>query len=117
MREELARAAEAVARDGTPREVSCRGEDDAGLVSLAGAFGKPHGLTVSVMPGEPGHFVVQFVRTGPGSPWLPTSASYFLGSGIGGGAGLARGAANGEPEAAAFGLSFFGFFGSRPLRF
>ena len=64
VREELARAAEAVAHDGTPRVVSCRGEDDAGLVSLAEAFGKPQGLTVSVMPGEPGHFVVQFTRTG-----------------------------------------------------
>ena len=41
VRDELAQAAEAVGRDGTPREVSCRGDDDTGLVSLAGAMGKP----------------------------------------------------------------------------
>ena len=62
VRDVLARTAEAVARDGTPREVSCRGEDDAGLVSLAEAFGKSHGLAASVLPGEPGHFVVRFTR-------------------------------------------------------
>ena len=64
VRDELAQAAEAVGRDGTPREVSCRGDDDTGLVSLAGAMGKPHGLTVSVIPGEPGRFVVRFTRAG-----------------------------------------------------
>ena len=65
VRDELARAAEAVGRDGTPWEVSCGGDDDAGLVSLAQAIGKPHGLTTSVMPGEPGQFVVRFTRAGP----------------------------------------------------
>ncbi len=65
LRDELARAAEAVGRDGTPREVPCQGDDDTGLVSLAGAIGKPHGLTASVMPGEPGRFVVRFTRAGP----------------------------------------------------
>jgi hypothetical protein len=65
VRDELARAAEAVGRDGTPREVPCGGGDDAGLVSLAEAIGKPHGLTASLMPGEPGQFVVRFTRAGP----------------------------------------------------
>ncbi len=65
LRDELARAAEAAGRDGTPREVTCRGDDDAGLVSLAEAIGKPHGLRASVMPGEPGRFVVRFTRAGP----------------------------------------------------
>ena len=66
VRDELARAAEAVGRDGTPREVPCGGDDDAGLVSLAGAIGKPHGLAASVMPGEAGRFVVRFTRAGAG---------------------------------------------------
>ncbi len=65
LRDELARAAEASGRDGTPREVTCRGDDDAGLVSLAEAIGKPHGLRASVMPGEPGQFVARFTRAGP----------------------------------------------------
>ncbi len=65
LRDELARAAEAVGREGTPREVPCQGDDDTGLVSLAGAIGKPHGLTASVMPGEPGQFVVRFTRAAP----------------------------------------------------
>ncbi len=65
VRDELARAAEAVGRDGTPREVPCGGDDDAGLVSLAEAIGKPHGLSASVMLGEPGQFVVRFTRAGP----------------------------------------------------
>jgi hypothetical protein len=65
VRDELAQAAEAVARDGRPREVPCRGDDDTGLVSLAEAFGKPHGLTASVMPGEPRQFVVRYTRTAP----------------------------------------------------
>jgi hypothetical protein len=47
---------------------------------------------------------------------LPGFRRYFLDSGIDV-AGLARTAANGEPEAMAFGFSFLGFFGSRPLRF
>jgi hypothetical protein len=64
LRGELAGAAEAVARDGSPREVPCEGEDDAGLVSLAEAIGKPHGLRASVTPGEAGRFVVRFTRAG-----------------------------------------------------
>jgi hypothetical protein len=65
VRDELAQAAEEVARDGKPREVPCQGDDDTGLVSLAEAFGKPHGLTALVMPGEPGQFVVSYTCKAP----------------------------------------------------
>jgi hypothetical protein len=65
LRDEFARVAEAVGQDGTPQEVPCPGSDDTGLVSLAGAIGKPLGLTASVTPGEPGWFVVRFTRAGP----------------------------------------------------
>ena len=66
LRDEFARAAEAVERDGAPRGVPCPGDDDTGLVSLPEAIGKPHGLAASVMPGEAGRFVVRFTCAGAG---------------------------------------------------
>ena len=65
LRDEFARAAEGIGRDGTPQEVPGPGGDDTGLVPLAGAIGKPLGLTASVTSGEPGRFVVRFTRAGP----------------------------------------------------
>ena len=56
-------------------------------------------------------------RYGPPRRRRKRACAYFLSAG-GGAAGLLDAAGNGEREAAAgFGLSFLGFFGSRPLRF